>query len=180
MVVRKAAPRKAAPAKRAPAKVTTPDVTVYADKPATEYHKAYARWIVKEVGFNPDSVSSQRAAFLRGVSLATSARTAFQNSDYLAEWYEVNGINKRGPKPAEEEAAPAPKTRTRKPAPAPIVEEEDYEEEDFEEDFEEEEEAPAPPPRRVAKKTAPAKKAAPAKATRKPATPADDDDEYVF
>jgi hypothetical protein len=179
--VRKPAPAKRAPAKRAPVK-KAPDVTMYADKEPTGYHKAFAKWIVTEVGFDPNDATSKRAAFLMGVSIATAARPAFQNSDFLAEWRESTGEAKRGPKP--------------KSAPADEVEEddsdfedEDEEDEDFEDeeseedddesddededddDFEDEEEEPEPPKKPV--RRAAAKK--PAARGRRPVASDDDD-----
>ncbi len=137
--VRRGRPRKAASAaKAAPAK---PDVTVYADKVPTDYHKAFARWIVTEVGYDPDTASSKRAAFLRGVSIATLSRASFSNSEYLDEWREKNGVNKRGPKgskAAVEEETPVRRRRKAAPEPEEIEEIEEIEED--EEDFEEEEE----------------------------------------
>lgn len=196
------------PAKAAPAK-SSRDVTQYADKPATGYHKAFASWIVKEVGFSLEGLSP-KAAFLAGVSIATAARAAFQESDFLEEWREKNGESKPGPKPAAAKAAP---TRRQKPAPEPEPEEDDEEweedeteedefdseddsdEESDEEDWDDEEEpAPAPKPRAgrgPVKPSAPAGKSrtasgaaprrAPAKATsgRKP-KPAADDDAFIF
>lgn len=186
-VARKAAPV-AAPVKAGP------DVTRYASVDAiTDYHKALARWIVSEVGYDPDSAPSKKIAFLRGVAIATVARRAFQESDYIEEWRAKNGINKRGPKPAVAEVEEAPPARKRRAAPEPEPEvEEEFEEEDFEEaedeedaeaeDFEEEEEEeefedeedaeeedfeepePAPAPRKRA-----AAKAAPAPTKRAPA-----------
>jgi len=102
----KVAAAKSAPAKRAPAKVAAKprnatDVTQYADKEPTGYHKAFANWIVKEVGFDPNGAASKRAAFLMGVSIATAARPAFQNSEFLEEWREKSGEAKRGPKTAD-------------------------------------------------------------------------------
>jgi hypothetical protein len=123
------------------------DVSGYAEKAPTDYHKVFARWIVQEVGFDPDTASSKRAAFLRGVSIATAARPAFMNSEMLEEWRERNGINKRGPKPKADEDfdddAPAPKaTRSRNTAknrrvrePEPEVEEFDEDADDAIEDF---------------------------------------------
>lgn len=139
--------RKAAPAAKrtAPAKKSAPkaapkpqraDVTSYATKDVTDYHKAFAKWIVTEVGFDPETASSKRMAFLKGVSIATAARPAFMESEFLEEWRDRTGTAKRGPKPTQEEAAPVAKTR-RKPAPEPVVEEdEDFEDEaeDFEDD----------------------------------------------
>jgi len=91
--------RKAAPVKRTPTVKKAPDVTMYADKEPTGYHKAFARWIVREVRYNPSEAVSAKAAFLMGVSIATAARPAFQNSDFLTEWREATGEAKRGPKP---------------------------------------------------------------------------------
>lgn len=110
---RKAAAEPAAPARRGrPAKATAakatpvrkvtvkgPDVSVYAEKEPTPYHKAFAKWIVQEVGYEPNDATSKRAAFLMGVSIATVARNTFNNSQFLEDWREANGVNKRGPKP---------------------------------------------------------------------------------
>lgn len=197
--------RRGRPAKTAPAKSTRSaakaaptkkgaDVTVYADKVPTDYHKAFARWIVSEVGYDPDSAPSLKAAFLRGVSIATAARPAFMESDFLEEWREKNGVAKRGPK-GSTTSTPATTRRTRKAAPEPEVEEEDdeFDEEDEEleddefdedddseeddedsdefddeEDDEEDEEVEeTPAPRRGRPR-----KAAPAKATARKAAPA--------
>lgn len=133
-----AAPAKAAPRKAAPAKpASRTDVTVYASKPSTDYHKAYAKWIVTEVGYDPESASSKRAAFLKGVSIATAARPAFMESDYLEEWRERTGTAKRGPKGKAEEEAPVRKTR-RQPEPEVVEEDDDFEDEEIDEDEEEE------------------------------------------
>jgi hypothetical protein len=183
---RTAPARKAAPA---PAASGKEPITAYATKKPTPYHIAMARWAVNEIGYDPDSASSKKAAFLRGIAIASAARPAFQASSFLEEWRAVNGVEKTGPKRAEEK--PAPATRRRKPAPEPEPEvdededdfedaaeedefeddaesDEDFEDEDAEEDDEEEEgdddfeeEEPAPAPKRR-----PAKKAAPVKAAR--------------
>lgn len=187
------APRKGAPARRqaaAPAKPSR-DVTQYADKEPTPYHKAFATWIIKEVGLSLEGKSA-RAAFLAGVSIATAARAAFQESDFLEEWREKTGEVKRGPKPkADEPVTVAGRTRSQRakaaPEPEPEEEEEEWEEDDTEEDDEEfdseddadedddsedesdddedweDEEEPTPAPKRTARKSAPAK-AAPTRA----------------
>lgn len=176
--------RKAAPAKPATKAVASKDVSGYASKPATEYHKAFARWIVQEVGLDLSGLSV-KAAFLKGVSIATAARPAFNSSEFIEEWREKTGAAKPGRKPASETA-----TKRRKPEPEPeeddddfedeIEEDEDFEEESDDEDFdedddsdeddsddddedfddEEEEEEPAPAPRKRPTKSAPAKPAA--------------------
>lgn len=94
------AARKAAPKASAAVKPST-DVTAYATKAPTDYHKAFARWIVTEVGYNPEDASSPRAAFLMGVAIATAARPKFMESDFLAKWRETSGEAKRGPKPKD-------------------------------------------------------------------------------
>lgn len=173
-------------------------VTDYADKPATDYHKAFARWIVREVGYNPKEADSLSAAFLAGVSIATAARPAFMNSEFLEEWRESTGQAKRGPKgnAEAEEVEEAPKARTTRRKPTPIVEEVDedddeFDEEDadedddefddedddeFDEDSDEDEEEEVAPVRRgrgrpagSTNKTVAAKRA-PAKVAAKPAT----------
>ena len=116
----------------APAQRRANDVTAWASKAPTEYHKAFARWIVSEVGFDPDGSSGKRAAFLRGVSIATAARAAFTDSDFLAEWREKTGAAKPGRKPATD--APAPVKRK----PVPVVEDDDFDddgEDDADDDF---------------------------------------------
>lgn len=201
---RRGRPRKAA---TAVAEKPKADVTVYADKAPTDYHKAFARWIVQEVGYDPNSASSMKAAFLAGVSIATASRPAFMDSDYLEEWREANGVAKRGPKGAAAPAKAAPAKRTRKAAPEPEAEEfedddeleddedddleddefddedDDEDEDEFDDEEEEEEEEPEPAPvkrgRGRPRKTAAAPaKAAPAKRTR--AASKADDDEFLF
>lgn len=93
---RRAAPAKRTAAKAAPAKAQR-DVTQYADKEPTPYHKAFATWLVREVGVNIKGLSA-RDAFLLGVSTATAARNSFMDSEFLEEWREKNGVAKRGPK----------------------------------------------------------------------------------
>jgi len=194
-------------AKAAPAKKGA-DVTVYAEKEPTDYHKAFAKWIVTEVGYEPNEATSKRAAFLAGVSIATASRPAFMESDYLEEWREKIGIAKRGPKGNAAPAKAAPAKRTRKAEPEPEVEddddfdeeddeieddefdeeddefdsEDDDEEEEDDEEDEEEEEIPAPPARRgrPAKKTAPAKAAPAKRATRSAKAATTDDDDFIF
>ena len=129
-----AARKTAAPARRGAPKQ---DVTEYASKPPTGYHKAFAAWIVREVGYDPDTARSPRAAFLKGVSIATAARPAFNASDAVEEYREKSGEAKRGPKPTAEKAAPA---RRRKAAPEPDEFDEDDEFEDDEEDSEDSDE----------------------------------------
>lgn len=207
-----------APARRPPAKATnarsrqaapepkdeTSSLSSLAEKVPTDYHKVFARWLVTEVGYDPDSASSKRAAFLRGVSLGVSARPAFMNSDFLEAWRESTGQAKRGPKPKEEDASPT-RTRRAKAQPEPEVDDGDDDEDDFDDeeavddedsddDFDDEDsdddddaddfdDEPAPRRGRPAAKKAapgkraPAKKAAPA-ARRSKATA--DDDEFLF
>jgi hypothetical protein len=121
-------------------------VTVYATKEATDYHKAFARWIVQEVGYNPKTATSASAAFLAGVSIATAARPAFMDSEFLEEWRAKTGVNKRGPKGTQgEEAEEVTPARRTKRAPAPVEEDEfddaeaDDEDEDDYEDADEDE-----------------------------------------
>lgn len=175
------------PARGRPARPAT-DVTEFANRPATPYHKAFAQWLVREVGYDVTS-ASPKAAFLAGIRLAATARTAFNASDAAEEFYATSGEAKRGRKP-QTEAAPAPKpaARKRRPEPEPAPEEEEWEDDDdaatedewddddtatdetTEEDDsddddddawedDDDEEEPAPAPKR-----APARKAAPAKA----------------
>ena len=108
------------------------DVTEYADKAPTGYHKAFAKWIVQEVGYDPDSASSKRAAFLKGVSIATAARPAFNGSDAVEEYREKSGEAKRGPKPAATKAALV--TRGRRKAEPEPVEDDDFEDEELDDE----------------------------------------------
>lgn len=80
------------------------DVTQYADKAPTAFHKFFARWITEQVGYAPERARTKRAAFLAGVSISTAARQAFQASPELAEWREETGEAKRGPKPKDDPA----------------------------------------------------------------------------
>lgn len=118
------------------------DVTQYADKEPTPYHKAFAKWIVTEVGYRPSAAASAKEAFLMGVSIATAARPAFTESEFLAEWRERTGEPKPGRKPGGSAAAePAKPTRKgRKPAPEPEPEEDDDDFDDADEDGEEDDE----------------------------------------
>ncbi len=165
----------------------------YVNKEATPYHKAFAQWLVKEVGYEP----TNKRDFLAAIRLAITTRNLFNQSDFIEEWRERTGETKRGPKP---KTTAAPARGKRKPEPEPEeddFEEDDTEEEDFdsedaedfddteeasddeedadeddwEDDEEEEEEAPKPAPKpraRTAAKTSsasrqPARAAAPAK-----------------
>ena len=124
-------------ARRATSKKTTAsqsndrDVTLYADKAPTEFHKCFARWGVEEVGYKP----TNRKDFLMGIAIATAARPVFSQSEYLANWREETGETKRGRKP-KNEAQTSSKARS-KPAPEPEPEV-DYE--DDQEEMEEREE----------------------------------------
>lgn len=119
--------------KRTPAKKTTApstasrDVTQYADKVPTEFHKCFARWIVEEVGYRP----TNRKDFLMAVSIATAARNLFQQSEYLANWREETGEAKRGPKPKNAPVNAKGRSKA-KPAPEPEPEESEWSEEDVE------------------------------------------------
>lgn len=188
------AAQRRAPAKAAPAAAKAErDVTQYATKEPTDYHKAYANWIVKYVGYRPSEAASAKEAFLMGVSIATAARPAFNDSDYLEKWRERTGMAKRGPKPkADEDEAPVAKTRRRRaPEPEPEVEDDDDDEfedaddddefddeeddtSEFEDDDEDEFEEPEPTPKRRGR---PAAKATPAKRAAEDDT---DDDGFIF
>ncbi len=160
-------------AKAAPAK---PALTEYNGRPATDYHKAFAGWIVREGGIKL-STPEEKKAFLAGIRLAVTTRNLFNASDFYEKWREESGIAKPGRKRADETPA-APASRKRKPEPEPEPEpedEEDFDEEeeseddfddesdDFEdddsedddefEDDEEEEEEPTPAPKRPAGKS---------------------------
>jgi len=146
---RKAAPTaqrrtaKAAPVeqRRRTATATKPapvkDVTKWATQAPTDYHRKFAQWIVREVGFDPDGAKSKRAAFLAGVSIGTAARNAFMGSDFLAEWRASEGLAKPGRRPAE---TPAPTSKRRKPAPVEEFDEEDSDDEEFDDDEEDSDE----------------------------------------
>src|SRR5688500_5813073 len=90
------------PAKAEPVK-TDPDVTAYAVKAPTDVHRAFARWCVEEIGYEPNDASSARAAFLKGVSLAFAARPQLQSSEWLENWRNENGVAKVGRKRKDEE-----------------------------------------------------------------------------
>lgn len=126
-----AAPTRKVAAKRPAATATkakpATDVTVYADKEPTGYHKAFARWIVEVVGYDPNEAPSKRSAFLAGVRIATAARPEFQRSEFLEEWREKTGEVKRGPKTAD-----AKRKATRE-----VVSDDEFEDEG--DDFEDEE-----------------------------------------
>lgn len=107
------------------------DVTQYADKEATAFHKFFARWIVEQVGYVPEDAKSKRSAFLSGVSIATAARQAFQASPELAEWREETGEAKRGPKPKNE-------AETQRRSQRQNVSDEEFEDDSAEESEEEE------------------------------------------
>lgn len=113
------------------------DVTQYAEKDPTDLHRCFARWIVEEVGYNPNDAGSKREAFLMGVSISTAARPAFQASDYLAEWREEEGVAKRGPKGKGQATKTTAAKKGRKPAPEPEPEED---EDELAEEMEEREE----------------------------------------
>lgn len=119
-----AAPARTPRAKRNP-------LAEYVSKEATAYQKAFARWLVEEVGYEPTS----KKDFLAAIRLAITTRNLFNSSDWIEEWRERTGEVKRGPKPKA--AAPAAPARgKRKPEPEP--EEEFDEEEEAEEEFDSE------------------------------------------
>lgn len=196
--------RRAAPAAQQPA---GRDLSIYQDYEPTAYHKAFATWLVKEVGVKISSFETTKEAFLQGVALATAARPAFNDSEFLEAWREKTGVAKRGPKPKVEE--PEDEDFEDEDESDEIDEEDDdddfeddddeSDEEDDDEGFDDEDEEPEqapvkrgpgrtrkaaptavePAPRRgrSAAKAAPAK-AAPAKATRARASKSSDD--FVF
>lgn len=198
------APRtRRAPAKRTQARKAAPaakptasrDVTQYADKEPTPYHKAFATWLVKEVGVKFSGLSAKEA-FLLGVSTATAARNSFMDSDFLAEWREKNGVAKRGPKRTEAEATRRSNRAVVsddefEPADDEADDDDDFEasddvdeaDDDFDDDSDEpdadddddfdDEPEPAPVARKRTTKAAPAKRT-----SRKVAD--DDDDGHLF
>lgn len=111
-----------------------PKLAALADKDATDYQKWFARYITLEVGYDPDSASSKKAAFLAGIRLALTARTAFMESDFLEELREKHGINKRGPKPKDQDEE-TPRKGTK--AKGKKAKDEDPEDDEFEDDDEE-------------------------------------------
>lgn len=121
-------------AKRTTASKTKPerDVTQYADKVPTGYHKTFAKWAVEEVGYKP----TNRKDFLMGIAIATAARPVFTASQYLADWREEAGEAKRGPKTNAEKTSSA-KAKARKAAPEPEPEEDEWTQEDVDERQEE-------------------------------------------
>lgn len=128
---------KASPAKARGRQKT--DLTEYATKPATDYHKAFARWGVQECGVDLDSMSA-KAAYLKGIQIASAARPRFMESEFLAEWRESGaGGAKRGPKPATEKSATRTKAKSR-----PVEDDdEDFDDDDVvddEDDFEDSDE----------------------------------------
>ncbi len=180
----------------APAAKQGRDLSQYEDYQPTPYHKAFATWLVKEVGYRPSGAASTKEAFLQGVALATATRPAFNDSEYLEAWYKETGQVKRGRKPASE-AAPEPEPEDYDDDEIDEDDDSDFDDEsddddsDFDDDDDEPEEAPAPAPRRGRPaKAAPAKaagrraapaKAAPAKAQRPAANRrAKADDDFVF
>jgi hypothetical protein len=186
--------------RKAPAEApATKDLSQYADKPATGYHKAFAGWLVREVGVDLNGMSV-KSAFLKGVSLATTTRAAWASSDALVEYREKSGESKPGRKPAAERSAPPARKRRPEPEPEPEQDDDDFEDEsdDFDDeapesdddfdgesddadDFDDDEEpAPAPKKRAPVNKRSAAKRAPASRrpAAKKPA--ADDDDEFMF
>lgn len=194
---RKPAARKPAPApapeKKRPGRVAQ-GLSQYASKEPTDFHKAFATWLVKEVGFSLKSVDTVRDAFLMGVSLATVTRNTFQASDWLAEWRERTGNVKPGPRASRDadEADDEDGYEDDSEEEEGYEDDEDDSEEDddsdddsgFEDDSDEdedaddseedddsgweddaEEEAPAPAPKPRARKTAPAASGTRTKAT---------------
>lgn len=173
------AARKAAPAKTPVRATTQADLREYKTKEATPYHKAFAGYLVREVGLTFAS-PAEKKAFLMGIRLAITTRNIFNASDYIEEWREKTGEVKRGRKPAS--AQPAPAARKHRPEPEPEEEEDDeFEDEDVEDDtsdddfddddsedddseddddFDDDEEEPEPAP--APKRGRPATKAAPA------------------
>lgn len=101
------------------------DVTQYADKAPTEFHKFFARWITEQVGYSPEDAKTKRGAFLMGVSISTAARQAFTASQELADWREETGEQKRGPKSSATETA-----RSKKAREAEVEEDEDEDEDE--------------------------------------------------
>lgn len=115
---------------------TNRDATQYADKEPSDFHKAYARWIMNEVGFDPNSAPSKKMAFLMGVSISTAARPVFQQSAFLEEWREATGTAKRGPKPKQDSETARKRNRS-------VVSDDEFDDEtdeEFDEDSEVDEE----------------------------------------
>lgn len=128
-----------AKAEKTPAKVKAPKrdpkLAALANKDATDYHKWFARFLTTEVGYDPDSASSNKAAFLAGIRLALTARTSFMESDFLEELREKHGINKRGPKPkgSDEDDTPQKGKKAKKKAKDEDPEDDEFDDEDDEE-----------------------------------------------
>lgn len=102
----KPAPAKKTTKRAAPEPEETEDYSDLLEKEPTDYHLAYTEWLKTEVGYNPADCKNRAEAFLMGVSLATVARPVFQQSDWLAEWREENGVAKRGPKGKAQDEEP--------------------------------------------------------------------------
>jgi len=130
-----------------------PKLAALGDKEPTDYHRWFATFIVREIGYNPKEADSPSAAFLAGIRLALTARTSFMESDFLEAKREEFGIKKRGPKAKgqdvdedeeEETSVRSRKAPAKKAAPASkrrsskAQEEEDEFEEETEEDEDEE------------------------------------------
>lgn len=206
---RKAAPARAPKAAPAAKPVRARDVTQYADKTPTPYHKTLARWIVTEVGYDPNSAGSKREAFLMGVSIATASRPAFMESSFLEAWRAESGQNKRGPKPKDDAETVRKSNRQvvsdEEFEPADDEEYEDDEEleddedadeyddeddadddEDDDDEFDDEEEEVEEAPKPAARRGRPPGKRAPAKAAKATATrrtrstSTADDDDFMF
>ena len=162
----------------------------YADLAPTPYHKAMAKWLVEETGYEPTS----RKDFLKAVQMTCDLRNGalgFNAAQTEEEPAEKPVVRRKG---AASQATKATAGKTRRAAPVEEPEEEEWEEtedleedeiedeeedeedpedetdddDDWEDEADEEEPAPAPKQRRPVKKSAPAATRQGA-ATRKPA-----------
>jgi hypothetical protein len=129
--------RTVAAAKAAPKKTAPHTAAKFAENEVTAYHKEFARWLlhggVQLRGMNDaDSRKLVLAAFLRGVSLATVARTTWMSSPEIEAWREREGIAKRGRKPG---VKAAPKGRST-PVQVEDDEDDDFEDDEIDEDME--------------------------------------------
>lgn len=158
--------------------------TKFADNVPTEYHKEFARWLLKGgVRLKGDDDKATRqlvlTAFMRGVSLSVVAKNTFSGSPEADEWREREGITKRGPRPGtkrgskveddEDDFEDSEDDEEFEEDDEDGTEDEDDSDEEFEDDDDEsddeddseddeddfeEEEAPKPAPRKRAAKTA--------------------------
>ena len=116
------------PPPKTAARVSRNQNTYDTSKVPTDYHKQFARWIMKECGFNPEEMKSKTYAFLYGVSIATASRPIFMKSDFLADWREETGQAKRGPKSSAQKPIRRGSTK--------VADDDEFDETDDDDEFE--------------------------------------------